>query len=938
MTRKVFLRAVVMVALLFGAWQTLSWFTKSGPRGIIINEVLVSNGTGLTDEDGDHSDWIEIYNAGTVAVNLSGWSLTDDPDQSENWIFPDIALGSHEYLLVFASGKNRNSAEPGAELHTNFRLNKDGEFLGLYNIPDRKWMNVISPHYPQQFRDVAYGRHGGDREFGYLALPTPGGPNAETLVWNDVVDRVNFSVERGFYETPFWVGLEATTPGATIFYTTDGSRPSETNGTKYTEPIHVRGTTMLRAVAVRPSHKPSYIDTHTYVFLNDVLTQSLPPPGYPRYDYGMDPEIVGNPRYKETVKDDLKSIPAISIVTAIENYDIYGNPEGRGQAWERPASVELFYPYGDRDGFQINAGIRIHGGWGRHEFIPKRSLRVFFKGEYGATKLNYPLFPDSRVQAFDTIILRAGANKSYAGLTKGDYRLTTYTRDEWLRASQAAMSGLASHGIFVHLYLNGMYWGLYNAVERPDASFMASYLGGAKEDWYVMTPEGQVSGPDDRLEVLLNKLANIGSLDVSERYAAVKPNVDIAQLADYVILNFYAGNTDWSDSNWYAALHNGSDKVRFYVWDGESTWVSGAELHFIRQPVDGRLNLIEPAFKALIENTDFQVEFADRLYRHLYNEGSLTDANSQARWMRINDGIDGAIVGESARWGDVRFEAPITPDDWLRARDNVLAQMDGNADKLVELIREAGYYPSIDPPEFNQHGGLVESGFELAMTAPKGRIYFTVDGSDPRVQRSGAVASNALVYDKLLVLTTTTPVKARVLDGETWSALHEATFKVMAYDSPLRITEVMYNPMGGDAYEFIELKNVGGGDLDLVGMSFEGIRFTFPPNTVPLAPGGIVVLVRDPVAFSERYPGVSFGGIYERRLANGGEGINLRGPEGNVVVSVAYDDENGWPISPDGRGDSLVLVNPDGDPDDPRNWRASAHLNGSPGVDEPEAW
>jgi biotin carboxyl carrier protein len=175
--------------------------------------------------------------------------------------------------------------------------------------------------------------------------------------------------------------------------------------------------------------------------------------------------------------------------------------------------------------------------------------------------------------------------------------------------------------------------------------------------------------------------------------------------------------------------------------------------------------LIEPAFKALIQNTDFQVEFADRLYRHLYNDGSLTDANSQARWMRINDGINGAIVGESARWGDVRFEEPITPDDWLKARDNVLAQMDGNAEKLVELVREAGYYPSIDPPEFNQHGGLVESGFELAMTAPKGRIYYTVDGSDPRVQGSGAVASSALVYDKPLVLTTMTPVKARVLDG-----------------------------------------------------------------------------------------------------------------------------------------------------------------------------
>ncbi len=80
---------------------------------------------------------------------------------------------------------------------------------------------------------------------------------------------------------------------------------------------------------------------------------------------------------------------------------------------------------------------------------------------------------------------------------------------------------------------------------------------------------------------------------------------------------------------------------------------------------------------------------------------------------------------------------------------------------------------------------------------------------------------------------------------------------------------------------------------------------------------------------------MSFEGAYQGQLANNGEQITLRDFNGTLVLSVAYDDEGGWPISADGRGDSLVLVHPRGDPDDPRNWRASARLLGSPGADDP---
>ena len=95
------------------------------------------------------------------------------------------------------------------------------------------------------------------------------------------------------------------------------------------------------------------------------------------------------------------------------------------------------------------------------------------------------------------------------------------------------------------------------------------------------------------------------------------------------------------------------------------------------------------------------------------------------------------------------------------------------------------------------------------------------------------------------------------------------------------------------------------------------------------------MLVRNPTAFAERYSGVTIGGIYQGQLSNRGETITLQDVEGKVIASVTYDDENGWPLSPDGWGDSLVFIDLDGDPNAPKNWRASPKLNGSPGADNP---
>lgn len=959
--KKVFFWIVILVGLFFSAGQIFTTSAETGSSAsLVINELVADNGVGLIDEDGNHSDWIELYNQGNSPINLAGWALTDDPNQPDKWTFPDTTLGSHQYLVVFASGKNRQGNTPGAALHTNFKLKQEGDFLGLHNILEDKFVDLISPQFPPQFRDMAYGRYGSDLAYGYMNQPTPGGPNNETQVWAGVVAPVEFSAARGFYEAPFTLQLETLTPGATIRYTTDGSEPTETNGQVYAEPITVETTTVVRAAAFKPNFLSSDTATQSYVFLRDVLAQPSNPPGFPQSwgaqltdaqdytrvapvpaDYEMDPEVVNDPRYRDTLKDNLQSLPTLSLVMPTSSLaDLYSHSGDNGPTWEQPISLEFIYPDSNNSqDFQINAGLKLQGSLTPGE-ISKPSFRLLFKNEYGPTKLDYPLFPDSSVKEFDSLILRA---------TSLD-EPTAATRDEWLRAAQNVMSGLSPHDIFVHLYINGLYWGMYNVVERPDASFMSAYLGGEKDDWFIANQAGPLN-PDkgsaaDPLNYLFTVLSFAGDNNsgltqtdqLTQLYTNAASYFDPAQFSDYIILNWYAQAMNWPTTNWQVAIHrqNSLWQGKILVWNeptGTTLQSSGV--------VSSSTGIDQALFATLLQNPDFRMQLADRMYQHLFNGGALTDAQAQTRWLHQNHTLEEAIVGEIARWGDARPKPP-TQEEWRKAQDEVAQRMKGAAGRFITMAREAGYYPELDPPIFSQEGGLVETGFTLNMSLPKlsqgGTIYYTTDSSDPRMPVTGDIGPTAVAYSGPVMFTANTLVKARVWDGQAWSALNQANFSVVAQDNKLRLTEIMYNPVEGDDLEFMELKNMGEAEVALADVSIvEGVSFIFPPNTPALAPGQFTMLVSNPTAFAERYPNVPIGGVYDGHLSNKGEKITVVDAEGAVIIEVEYNDEYGWPVSADGRGDSLVLFDPDGDPNDPQNWRASARVSGSPGADEPAA-
>ncbi len=937
------------------AWTNL--LASPGTMGtVIINEFLANNVQTLTNEFGECEDWIELFNPGTNAVDLLGWSLTDDPKNPGLWVFPHVLLGPGQYLVVFADGRDRRPFNGITPCHTNFKLNDQGDYLALCSADfPRPVVSALEPQFPEQRPDYSYGRNA-TNGWSYYATPTPGGPNGDSSI-TGVVPLPHVNASRGLYDQPFTLLAACALPEAALRYTTDGSVPTEAGGQPYTGPLVISNTTIFRLAAFASNCLPSRVSTHSFIFIDQVLRQPNQPPGYPvgstvwsgyPSDFEMDPDIITT--NFAAAKASLLSLPTLCIAMKVDDLfgatnGIYTNPEpppADRYKWERPCSAEFILTNG-QTGFHVDCGVRIQGNASRTPLkTPKHPFRLLFKGAYGPGRLDYPVYPESPVRSFNDLVLRAEYNNSWVHWEPPQCRRGSRVRDAWTKETFRAMNGISGHSRPFHLYLNGLYWGVYDFGERIDAQFAASYLGGKAEEWDAIA-----SKPTEAIDgdlIAYNAMVNLGrnsDLAQPSNYLLLQQRLDLPVFLDYMILNFYGANADWGfDGNWNAICRRAPGETFKYVtWDGEQLLVSNLDNKVSNTDVPSGLHT------NLVNSAQYRLDFADRVHRYCFNQGVLTPGPAAGRWSQLARDVEPGMLAESARWGDYRKDVKPYADNiydlyrtnthWWpeieRVRTNYFPV---RTDIFLGQLRAAGLYPNIAAPVFNQHGGHVPYGFALTMTATN-PVYYTTNGNDPRVVFSGAIGPDALLGAGPVPITSSLLVKARARWGTNWSALNEAFFELPALGCPLRVTEIMYNPIGGDAYEFIELRHCGSTPLDVSGWSFGGISFTFSAGTI-LAPGQILVLANslDPAAFALRYPGVSVFGYFARRLNNGGERLALSDAAGKIMLAVDYGNSGGWVKTADGQGYSLELIDPFGDPNAASNWGSTAY-NGTPGTVSP---
>ncbi|MCI0535975.1 MAG: lamin tail domain-containing protein [Verrucomicrobiales bacterium] len=933
---------------------------------VTISEFVAGGANGFRDEDGQGHDWIEIQNRGPNPVDLRGWSLTDDRDNSEKWTFPPRILKSGQFLVVFASGKNRRAPAEGNNLHTNFRLNAFGEYLALFNAESpRIAATEFAPKYPEQRNRYSYGLDG-TNTWRYLQIPTPGASNGISSILG-IAPAPQFSVGRGKFDGPVTLRLSTALEGASIRYTTNGSEPTATSGLVYEAPLRITNTTTLRAATFKHGYLPSRPQTHSYIFLDQVLNQPKNPPGFPSswgassgfpdrrvpadYEMDLDPLRVDPNSSASPIdaaklrrfKDGLRELPIVSV--AMRTEDMFGPgglyPKAREAAKlsnEKACSVEMVLPDGT-SAFAVTCGIDLHGNASRNPMKnPKHGFKLAFKGEFGESVLRYRLFPDSPADVFDDLILRPDFGVSWRhwsdsfGNEQGNLQRSrgVRTRDAWFKDTLRDMGGTASYNRFCHLFINGLYWGTYDITEQPTDSFARNYFGGAAPEYDVYDQGSLRSGTAKAYHAMLS----IGDLGNNTNYELMTRLLHVPAFIDYMLLHFFIGHQDWGyHKNWYAIrrrVAGPAGTFRFVPWDGESL--------LLDEDIDRVSNPDVPAglHTKLLENAEYRLAFADAVFKHmLVPGGALSVTSNVARWRKWQAILDKPIVAESVRWGDYRrdvhrfndgrFVLYTRESHWLPENDRIANSYLANRNAIVlRQLRAAGLYPAVEAPAFNQQGGQISTGFNLTMSARKGTIYYTTNGVDPRLYGTGEVSPKAAVYKGAPVpLANTVVIKARVLSGRTWSAVNEALFTTGHLGIPLRITEIMYHPANGDACEFLKLMNVGSVPLDASQFRFRGIDYIFPDRTI-LQPGVAVLLSSsaNTNTFARSYPAAVVFGNFRGSLDNGGERIAILDRHGHPVTSVQYDDENGWPASADGGGSSLEMIDLRGNPNAPDNWRA----------------
>lgn len=503
-----------------------------------------------------------------------------------------------------------------------------------------------------------------------------------------LAQRVTLSRPHGFCTGSFQLSMSVEggegSDSRTVRYTLDSSTPTSSSPA-YEEPLTISGNTIVRAAAFAGELPITEIATATYLFLDDILNQSNTPEGYPskwgKYsqisgtaiaDYGMDTVMTKDATLAPLIREGLQSLPVLSIVTDKDNlfshenneetggiYIFTGPPVGdaTGHGWTRPASIELIGGEQEHD-LSTTCGLRLHGGHGRlAEKNPKHSFRLVFKETYGPKNLKYPIFGPDEPAKFDQLVLRCHFGNSWQHWSESNRQKAQYTRDVWARMMQRKMGHTSVNALYVNLFLNGMYWGLYNIAERVDDQFGKNHLGGEKEDIDVIKVEEdggnhlEAAAGDMEAWNLMVKTVVRAADDAA--YEQLDTLLDIDSFIDYMLINQYAGNTDWDHHNWYAIRRRGPDSegFRFLCWDTELIFDNVKENVLGKN--NGR-NYPTGIFRHLMENEQFARRYLKRALVVLSDDGLLGQASSEQLWDSLYHNIETAIYAESARWGDYR--------------------------------------------------------------------------------------------------------------------------------------------------------------------------------------------------------------------------------------------------------------------------------------------
>jgi len=910
------------------AWVLLMAISARCNAGVLISEFMALNNTTITDQDGQYSDWIEIYNPDADVVNLDGWYLTDNATNLAKWRFPSTDLYPGSYLVVFASGKDR--AMSGAELHTDFKLDGDGEYLALV-LPDGATVSSqYAPQFPRQQDDISYGL---DEQTGarlFLPHPTPGWGN--DVASAGFAESPRFSMPGGVYtNNSISLTLSVSSPTAVIHYTLNATEPTEASPI-YWAPIVTNVSTVVRAKVFDPGLQTGPTVSQNYTLLgSDVVNfnSNLPLIIINTFGRGVPDgfKIPATARFIDT-------LGGRAALTGAADYDGWAGIAVRGSSstmfpkhsysfetegesgddrsvsllgFPKDSDWILYAPYTDKTLMRDVLAYELHGKMG-HYSVRARFVEVFVDSSRG--KLNMSDY--AGVYVFEEKLKCGKDRVDITTLLPSDNNEPEITGGYLIKKDRLdpGDSGFPTSRAGTLAYVDPK----EQDISSAQATWLRSWFAQFETALYGANFRDPING--------YARFVDVDSFIDQHWIVEMSKNIDGFRLSNYMHkdrlgklkmdpiwdwnLSFGNANyaTGWLTNGWYSSQTGGTD----YPWFARLF----QDPDFTQRYVDRWGDLRKTVFA-----TPEILARVDQLAAFL-NEAQV---RNYQKWR-----ILGTYVWPNQYIGKTYQDEINWMKQWIAGR---LSWIDNN------------YTPA---PALSRRGGPITPGFTLSLSAPKGVIYYTVNGVDPRLS-GGAPSPQAAVYGSPITLSANSRIFARARNGAAWSPPAVATF--IDTSPTLAITEIMYHPPGppsgspysAEEFEFIELKNVGTTTLDLTGVHFtNGITFSFTASAVTgLGPGQHVLVVKNPEAFASRYGAVpNVAGAFSGSLDNSGEHLALEGALGEPILELDYNDA--WCPTTDGLGFSLVPVDERASLsawDKKAVWRASALSGGSPGADDP---
>lgn len=932
----------------------------------MINEVMSDNKAVLQDEDGDYSDWIELKNTSLTSINVNGWYLTDSQTNLTKWALPSTTIQPGGFLIVFASGKDR--AVAGAEMHTNFSLSKNGEYLALVRADGATIEYEYTPSLPVQSEDVSYGIAGStsvdDTAIGYLQVPTPNAENSDVFsgLFND---KVTFSTPGGlFFGSTVSLTLSNTDPMVTIRYTIDGSIPNESSAA-YSAPLSITATTLVKAAVFRPNYISGPLSQEGYIFADSSLS-----------NFSSDVPILvidtfntAVPREDTTFREaafaayDPSATTGRTVLTDMQSEGGNSGIHVRGESsqFENWKKVSFAFETRNAEGDDKDVslfGLPADSDWALHaSYIDRTFIRE---------QLPHRLFRDLGQYSPRTRPIEVFLNQDGGPVTEEDYQGLYILVERIRRNPDRVDIAKLEPNENTEPDVTG---GFIFKKDKPDEGDVTVNTPNAGDFAVVYPNEKNITtAQKDYLENYLMdfETALLGS-------SFTDPEIGYAAYIDV---------QSWIDMHVIQELAKEADSYRystFYYKDKDGKIVCGPLWDFDRSlgNVESGGNAENPEgwnyggatgedigqrgvfWDRLFEDPDFMQLYIDR-WQEL-GESTLSETYVHS----IIDTMAAEVDEAKDRNFDQTHQTPEgTGGPWplesvVRSHlkfptyaEHVTYLKDWVSDRLnwVETQFTA-------KAQFSQSPGTFLAPFSLGLSAPSGTIYYTTNGSDPRAS-GGAVAGT--IYNGTIPINSTTTVIARVLDGSDWSGPLTGTFIVgeSASAANLVVSEIMYHPAASTTveinagfadennFEYIEFKNVSSAPIDLANATIsQAFDYTF--GSMEIAAGARFLLVRNQAAFEYRYgTGLPVVGEYgTQKLSNNGERILITAADASPIRDFTYDDGYDandrptlWPSAPDGDGFSLALIAPASPIPDHNvgsNWAASAQSGGNPGAVSP---